>query len=293
MPNQRTIHARAHAKINLALAVGPPEPPGSDHAGYHPVASWMHAVDLCDEITLAASDRFAADIAWSDGRPAGWAPQDDLCVRAVRAAESLAGRALPVSLRVRKSIPAGGGLGGGSADAGAVLLGLRDLFALDVPDERLAAAAHALGSDVPFFVDPAAWEAEQPARPALVTGFGERVERLARRGDAVTLVCPPFGCATGAVYKAFDANPEPACDAARVGAMARSGTLDPDELFNDLGAPAERVEPRLGGLRRALERELGGPVLVSGSGSTLFCFHDADTVRGHAPGCVVVGTRLV
>ncbi|MCC5824171.1 MAG: hypothetical protein LAT64_04175 [Phycisphaerales bacterium] len=301
MASRRTIHARAHAKINLALGVGPPEPAGSLHAGYHPIASWMHAVDLADDITLTEASETSFDIAWNDGQPAEWDLADDLCVRAHAAVERLAGRSLPVSVRVRKAIPAGGGLGGGSADAGAVMLALRDLFALDIDDAAMLAGAHALGTDITYFIDPLAWEAEQPPRPALVGGLGDRIERLARRGDPLTLLCPPFGCPTGTVYRAFDASlaeggdggrDTDACTEVLRAMIARDG-IEPAALFNDLGEPAERAEPRLGAIRRAVADALALPVHVSGSGSTLFCFAPTERVRPHAPECRVIGTRLV
>jgi 4-diphosphocytidyl-2-C-methyl-D-erythritol kinase len=287
MPGPTQVHARAHAKVNLALAVGPP-----DATGMHPVASWMHAVDLWDAVTLAKADRTRHDLAWEDGTPVPWPAGTDLAVRAHHAAERAAGRELPALVRVRKSIPAGAGLGGGSADAAAVLLGLRDLFALRLGDAELAALGAELGSDVPFFIDPVAWDAEQPPRPAIATGRGERLERLPRRTDGVTLVLPPFGCPTGAVYRAFDDDPPGALDEARVRRLA-SAAPDPHALFNDLAGPAARVEPRLGEIRGALADALGGPVLVSGSGSTLFCFEPAARVAPAVPGCRVVETRLV
>lgn len=287
------IHARAHAKVNLALAVGPPVPPGQPGAGYHPIASWMHAIELGDDITLARAGTTRYDLAWHDESPLGWDPESDLCVRAHRALESLAGRTLPAEIRVRKSVPAGAGLGGGSSDAGVVLLALRDLFDLGIDDQQLIACAHALGTDIPFFIDPDAWRAGHPPRPALVTALGERTERLPRRADAITLICPPFGCPTGAVYRAFDARPARPCDEARVRLLASTPGLRPDTLFNDLGAPAEQAEPRLRPLRGSLARAIGAPVHLSGSGSTLFCFEPPDAVAPHAPGCRVIGTRLV
>jgi 4-diphosphocytidyl-2-C-methyl-D-erythritol kinase len=297
VPNPpRQIHARAHAKLNLALGVGAAIPPGSPNAGFHPVASWMHAVGLADEITLTIRGSTEYDLARADGSPVGWDPDADLGVRAHRAVERLAGRELPVHLRVRKHVPDAGGLGGGSADAAGVLLALRDLFALDLDDAALVHTAHALGSDVPYFLDTLAWQAEQPPRPAVVLGLGERVERMERRSDPLTLVVPPFGCQTGAVYRAFDeANdrPTPPADERRVRELARAGAPAEAALFNDLAAAAERTEPRLATLRRTLAGALGAPVHLSGSGSTLFCFADAEAVRPHAEGCRVIATRLV
>lgn len=269
MTGPRSITARAHAKVNLALAVGPPRPT-APFAGYHPIASWMHAVSLADDLELTRAPTTTYDLAWSDARPVEWTPEQDLAARAHRALEALVGRPLPVRLRLLKSIPAGGGLGGGSADAAATLLALRDLFALDVTDTALAACAHALGTDIPFFLDPDSWSQNLPPRPALVTGLGDHTARLTRRTASLTLFCPPFGCPTGAVYRAFDAAPTAACDEARVRALTQSAGIDPHALFNDLAHAAERAEPRLADTRRTLATALHAPVHVSGSGSTLF-----------------------
>lgn len=290
MTGPRSITARAHAKVNLALAVGPPRP-ASPFAGYHPIASWMHAVSLADDLELTQAPTTAYDLAWSDARPVEWAPEQDLAARAHRALEALVGRPLPVRLRLRKSIPAGGGLGGGSADAAATLLALRDLFTLDVTDTALTACAHALGTDIPFFLDPDSWRQSLPPRPALVTGLGDHTARLTRRTGFLTLFCPPFGCPTGAVYKAFDAAPTAACDEPRVRALTLAPTIDPHALFNDLALAAERAEPRLADTRRALAAALDTPVHVSGSGSTLFAL--IHSVPVGTPGVRAIPAELI
>ncbi|USO00016.1 MAG: hypothetical protein H6810_04970 [Phycisphaeraceae bacterium] len=295
----RTLELRAHAKINLALAVGPPiaEGPG---LGLHPIASWMHAIDLHDRVALTRLEPgspSAFETTWADGSAVGWPVESDLVFRAHGALEVIAGP-LPARIVVRKSIPAGGGLGGGSSDAAAVLRGLDWLFGLGIGHARLAALAHELGSDIPFFIDEAI-EPGEPPRPALVTGLGDRIDRLGgvSLGEwACLLICPPFGCPTGAVYRAFDARPDPGpFRAGEVERVSGAAVLDPSSLFNDLATPAETVEPRLGALRRGLESRLGRPVHVSGSGSTLFVFLPADecdragqSAENLEPGSIVI-----
>jgi 4-diphosphocytidyl-2-C-methyl-D-erythritol kinase len=291
-PVTEPISVKAHAKVNLALAVGPPIPAGQPHAGFHPIASWMHAIDLADELTVTPASETIYDLAWSDGTPFAWPAESDLCVRAHRALQAHAGRELPAGIILRKSIPDGGGLGGGSSNAGALLLALRDLFRLPTADAELVGIAHALGTDIPFFLDPLAWLTREPPRPALVTGLGDRLDRLPRRSGRVTLICPPFGCPTAAVYRAFDARPAESCDEARVRAVAGEPAHGA-ALFNDLVDAAERAEPRLGPLRRAIASGIGRPVHLSGSGSTLFCFVPARIVRPLALGCRVIEARLV
>lgn len=298
-----TIHLKAHAKINLALAVGPEIREGPEQ-GMHPIASWMHAIDLHDSIVLSRvgpDSPPAYDICWADGSAVGWESEADLIVRAHRALEAHAGP-LPAAITARKHIPAGGGLGGGSSDAAAVLGGLVRLFGLTTDHAELVRIGHALGSDIPFFLDEAAGAGEPP-RPALVTGLGDRVERLEPPlwdpHRVCLLVCPPFGCPTGEVYRAFDARSEPGVRrGGDVDRLARSPDFDPAALFNDLADPAESVRPGLRSIRRGLEERLGQPVHVSGSGSTLFTFVPAGLLdeatraaRSIEPGSIVMRTK--
>ena len=264
----RIYHRRARAKLNLALAVGPPRDEDDEFDGYHPIASWMATVGLADELILTrlsegSLSRYA--IGWHPEAvrtsPIDWSIRDDLAVRAHLVLQARAGRELPVQLKLEKRIPVGGGLGGGSSDAAAMLLALRDMFALDVPDTELVEIALELGSDVPFFLRGGA---------SRVENVGEVVtETPMPRGWAV-LVMPSFGCATGAVYRAFDESGAREFRIEAVRAMSERADPHGAELFNDLEAPAESVEPRLGGLRAALCEACGCAFRVTGSGSTLF-----------------------
>lgn len=287
MPSTRTIERLALAKINLALSVAPP-----GESGMHPICSWMSCVDVSDTLRitrLGEGDTSAFDLRWADGSPVEWDHASDLGVRAHALLEREAGRPLPVRVELSKSIPAGGGLGGGSSDAACVMLALDELFDLGLGAERLAEFSQVLGSDIAFFIDDAS-----PPRPAIVSGLGERVERLTRISDEVTLVCPPFGCATGGVYRAYDEAPV-ALREDDVRSMALAPP-DPERLFNDLAPAAQRVEPRLAELRDYLAAAMGLPVHVSGSGSTLFVIGPegtAERVRLAAPSCRVLPTRFV
>jgi 4-diphosphocytidyl-2-C-methyl-D-erythritol kinase len=260
---------RAHAKVNLALSVGPPEPAGADKPRWHPICSWMHAIDLADDLSIerAASSSYA--IEWAadapKASPIDWPIEADLAVRAHRLLESHIGRALPIRLELHKRIPVGGGLGGGSSDAAAVLVAVNTLFGLGRSPAELRAMSRSLGSDVGFFIDD---DADGPARPAIVSGFGDRIERLERRrADRLLLLLPAVACATPAVYRAYDAAPRALRSAEVRAAAGAPGALS--GLFNDLDGPAERVAPGLASLRRALAAALGRPIHMTGSGSTL------------------------
>jgi 4-diphosphocytidyl-2-C-methyl-D-erythritol kinase len=290
VPFPEPISFLAHAKLNLALTVGPPLPAGP-RAGHHPIASWMIPIGLADRVTLTPlppGSPARVRVVRDDGAPVDWPVETDLASRAHRALEQVSGP-LPVEILVEKSIPAGGGLGGGSSDGAAVLRGLVRLFGLPIDHDRLVSIAHDLGSDLPFFLDPARREPGVPPRPALVTGLGEQIERLPARpiGGPILLIAPPFACPTGEVYRAFDAAPRPFRPEA-VERLARGQEFDPAALFNDLAPAARKVRPGLGMVRDALALGLGRPVHVSGSGSTLFCFDDRDELaRTLAPGSIV------
>jgi 4-diphosphocytidyl-2C-methyl-D-erythritol kinase len=308
----RTITRAAHAKLNLMLSVGAPVAPGQPRAGYHPICSWFACVELHDDVEvrpLAPGSASEHVIACAEdavrATPIDWPLEKDLAVRAHRALEAALGRDLPARIEVRKRIPVGGGLGGGSADAGATLLALREAFGLDIDDAALAAIGATLGSDVAFFVD-----GEAPvARPALVSGLGEVVERVDRIEQSLVLVLAPFGCATGPVYKAFDeayeqsqkryeldravrglsgpergTGPREQMVRGRAERMLRAGRLEDELLFNDLAKPAFSVEPRLGQLVTALANGLRTGAHVTGSGSGVFLVPQPDRAHIEAAG---------
>ncbi len=289
MDEPGVIEVRAHAKVNLALSVGPPVASG-DRAGFHPICSWMHAIELGDDVRVERLPEGApasVDVRWADGSGVDWSARDDLAARAHRALEAHIGRALPVSIRITKRVPAGGGLGGGSADAAAVLLACDELFTLGLGDDALRAVSVPIGSDVAFFIDGPSFAARVPPRPAVVSGLGDRIERLDRHDDEIALILPAFGCATGAVYRAFDDDPTPSVDEARIRALALAPAVDFDALFNDLARAACVVQP---GLHPVLA--LPGAHL-SGSGSTVFApARSLDAARGSLPGTRAEATRL-
>lgn len=311
------LSLRAHAKVNLALSVGPPEPQGSTRGkpGWHPISSWMHAIELADRIDIAPLEpgqttRFVRAWGTDAARPyattsrAGfdWPLEKDLIVRAHTLMEQRSMRQLPAAIAMTKLIPDGAGLGGGSSDAACVMLGLNRVFALGFSAEQLRAFSTALGSDVAFFIDEprvaSASDTLPPPRPAIVSGFGDRLERLGKTQGAAALVFPGFGCPTPAVYKAYDIDPKPLRDA-EVRALVK-GAMRPDHpLFNDLTPAAARVEPRLTQIIEQVQRLTARPAHMSGSGSTIFVLAKDDTearalaVKLVAEGLTAVPSRFV
>lgn len=264
------IAVQAPAKLNLALAVGPP-----DGRGMHPICTWMVTVSLSDdlEITrLADGERSHHAVLWhADARrqrEIDWPLARDLSVRAHMAMETHVDRPLPLRMKLRKRIPAGGGLGGGSADAAAMLHGVNALFELGLADEVLRGIAANLGSDVPFLVG---------GGSALVHGLGERIEPLDGPTELhAVLVFPETVCPTEEVYGAFDELTSVGTwRADLVAALARSGAAPrPDSVFNDLQAAAIHVAPELGEHLQQFGDLARRRAHVAGSGSSLFVLCD-------------------
>lgn len=310
VPSTDSITLKAWAKLNLALSVGPPAPP----KGYHPIASWFAPIDLHDDLTvsrLADGETSRHEIRWATDAPRptpiDWPLEKDLAVRAHRLLEREAGRPLPISMVLEKRTPVGGGLGGGSSDAACALMAVNRLHRLGLSADRLRRLSMELGSDIAFFLDEPVVDARSTVPgAALVTGFGELIERTASPRGHILLFFPPFGCPTGAVYKAFDAKPHDPVNIRRVRSMidaaGTEGIVDQRTLLNDLGFPACAAEPRLGNVWGRLQEACGDDATVhlTGSGSTLFALVTPqrlsilqDRCKEASPECVILESAFV
>jgi 4-diphosphocytidyl-2-C-methyl-D-erythritol kinase len=151
----------APAKLNLFLHIL-----GRRPDGYHELQTCFQFIDLCDEIAIEVRAdgqiRRALDIP-------GLPESADLCLRAAHALKEATGSPLGADIRLRKRIPIGGGLGGGSSDAATCLMALNELWELNLPTKDLAALGLKLGADVPVFVH---------GRVAWAEGVGERLTPL-------------------------------------------------------------------------------------------------------------------
>ena len=163
---------QAPAKVNLCLEVL-----GRRSDGYHEIRTVMQTIDLADELEIAPAD--SLQVACDDPSLAG---DNNLVWHAVTDFAKSCGRLPLVKVSIKKRIPVGMGLGGGSSDAAAVILALNRLWDVGYPFSKLSEIAAGLGSDVPFFLLGGA---------ALASGRGEIVEPLpGRPGIPLTLVCP-------------------------------------------------------------------------------------------------------
>ncbi|MGE5345218.1 MAG: 4-(cytidine 5'-diphospho)-2-C-methyl-D-erythritol kinase [Acidithiobacillales bacterium] len=241
-----TLRLEALAKVNRSLLVLGVRPDG-----YHELDTLFQTIDLSDELVVEEDDRLTLSVA---GAPL---PSDDrnLVLVAARSLVARSGTTRGARFALTKRIPVGAGLGGGSADAAAALLGLNILWGLGLSAGELGQVAATVGSDVAFFLS---------GGRARGTGRGERIEMLPDLPDeSLVLLVPPFGMATPDVYREVGA-----------GALAGPPPTGPREDLmpdrNDLEAAAERLRPELRSLRASLLAAGAVTARLSGSGSALF-----------------------
>jgi len=252
----REVVLRTSAKVNLALEVL-----GKRGDGYHEIATVLQAVDLFDRLKLEAADTLSLHTDDPD------LPTDDgnLVMRAARMLQKAAGIATGARIRLFKRIPVAAGLGGGSSDAAATLLGLSRLWKLGWPRTRLQELAVELGMDVPFFLG---------TGRAMATGRGERLAVLPGGGGyALVLVNPGVPLSTREVYGRVPAGwrAEPTGTGRVVEALrTRNASTVAAALTNNLERVVEPVLPVIGRMKAALLAAGALGAIMSGSGPTVF-----------------------
>ena len=249
----------ANAKVNFTLEVF-----GKRADGYHALRSVVMPISLSDTLDIEVSDdgEITSDTGYDD----------DLCVKAarvlrnVRMFECSNVRMPGARIRVKKRIPAGGGLGGGSADAAAVLRALNELWKVGLSREELAEIGAQVGSDVPALVMGA---------PVVMEGRGEKVQDLGLKAKDLSrvLVNPGVQSSTKEVYAACEARPLDGENAtAKMVAALKSGDRGQiaAALMNDLQAPAVKLHPEIADALVSLRTTGVVGAMMSGSGSSVF-----------------------
>jgi 4-diphosphocytidyl-2-C-methyl-D-erythritol kinase len=250
------VEVRARAKVNLGLEVL-----GRRADGYHELRSVMWAIELADRVTVAATSggSIALECAAAD------VPRtpDNLAWRAAEVVRREMRSAAGFRIRIDKRIPVAAGLGGGSADAAAVLAASGYLPGKRLGVRRLGAMAVALGMDVPFFLG---------RSPALARGRGEELQPVKASGDlSLVLANPGFPLATRAVYAEID--PRDFGDGRRVDALVtalrRGAGAVADTVTNGLERAAARLWPGLTEVKATLLEAGCLATVMSGSGPTV------------------------
>jgi 4-diphosphocytidyl-2-C-methyl-D-erythritol kinase len=281
--SRKWLESEARAKLNLVLRIFPR---GTD--GYHPLETAFCRIELADTVRLRLRDEPGVSITVSGvaGAPEG---PENLAAKAASLFIERAGIAAGVQIELKKSVPSGSGLGGGSSDAAAVLRLLAG--AIDRPPDRTALLemARELGADVSFFV------ADAPV--ALATGRGERlvtVEPLEAR--PMLLVLTPIEIPTADAYAQWDS----ACEHGYIEMAAPAPELSPDSLksWDDVRALARNdfepvilsVHPALAAIKDRLQGTRPFLALLSGSGSALFAIYEDEARRDEAAS--ILGSEL-
>lgn len=249
---------RAPAKVNLSLRIV-----GLQADGYHELDMLMAPTDLCDTVKIRIMEHGSADIRviCSDKRMQG---SNNIAYKAVTAILQYAGKSIngtDININIEKSIPVGAGLGGGSADAAAVIVGLNKLLDLKLSKSQLIEVGHGIGSDVPFCIEAVLNEnkesscdsnsfAADKGFAARVCGTGEKIYGISIKKFKALFVNPGFEVNTGNVYKKYDelglvGSPSDVVDKMEK-ALTNNEIFSLDEYFiNDLTIPAFHAYPRL------------------------------------------------
>lgn len=266
-----SITVFAPAKINLVLRILDSRPDG-----YHNLWSLMQTVQLEDALELSLSDNHSTITLRCD-EPSLKTDASNLVYRAAAAVLEGAGRTVGLDIALAKRIPMGAGLGGGSSDAAATIIGLNRLLNLGWSTEKMAYLGQTLGSDVPFFFS---------APSAIVEGRGEKVVPVQIKGSRwVMLVNPRFPIETKWAYQQLSVSRTGVQPLSDVHAgLGKTGELSWEEVFqaaeNDFEATVFKAHPVLYKIKQRLLADGAETALLSGSGATVFgMFRNETTAR--------------
>jgi 4-diphosphocytidyl-2-C-methyl-D-erythritol kinase len=265
----REVRLGAFAKVNYALDVL-----GLRVDGYHEVRTVMQSISLADEVVLRrAAGGFDLSL---EPEEVEIGPQErNTTYLAWKALQRLTGEKLPVDVLLRKRIPAGSGLGGGSADAAAVLVGLNGLFGLGLRVDELREIGACIGADVPFCIS---------GGTAMGEGVGEILTPLpVPPAHLLVVATPPRSADTGKIYHAFDEarinstpSVEPVVSALRSGSLPALAAA----VGNDLAPVTRDIIPEVAELEQSLLASGALGASMSGSGTAVFgAFDDPEAAR--------------
>jgi 4-diphosphocytidyl-2-C-methyl-D-erythritol kinase len=250
------LHLRPPAKINLGLFIK-----GKRSDGYHLLETLLYPLpQLSDELWLSPNFRPGMSLQMT-GIPIEGGLDSNLCVKAYNLLKAHLGKLPGVFLRLHKHIPAGAGLGGGSADAAYTLRGLNQLFGLGLSLEELHPLAAQLGADLPFFLYD---------QPMLATGTGTELTPFSLDFPyRIDLRLPGIHSSTVGAYRALDYRQ---CDPARDLKFVLQQPVAHwrEALVNDLEPPVFAQYPELAALKAQLYDEGAVYAAMSGSGSAVF-----------------------
>lgn len=264
---------RACAKVNYALEVR-----GLRGDGYHEISSVLQSVSLADELEIERS-RGGFELSFEPEGVEIGPVEENTVYKAWALLWETSGHELPTRIRLHKKIPAGAGLGGGSADAAAVLVGMNELFDLGLDAEQLRKIGARIGADVPFCLS---------GGTALAQGVGEILTPLpAPPAHRLLIAKPERGADTGGIYRAYDERDSGGIASAhQVVAALRSGNLTElaGALGNDLEPVTTGLVPEVAAHKREMLRAGALGAAMTGTGTAIYGIFDAES--GDSPAAV-------
>jgi 4-diphosphocytidyl-2-C-methyl-D-erythritol kinase len=273
--SEEIITLPAFAKINLGLRVL-----GRRADGYHEIRTVFQTVTLHDGLTFETTRDGRLELTCTD--PTIPTDESNLVLRAASALRERYEVSLGACVRLEKTVPAGGGLGGGSSDAAATLLALAHLWDLKADVRELSELGARLGADVPFFL---------AGGTALGTGTGTEIAPLEDAPKLqLVVVTPAVRVSTAEAYKALGAPALTKAEALVNLSVSRTEADFPDSLCdvmsNDFEAVVVRLHPEIGRVREALRAAGATRASLSGSGSSVYGVFESELEAGRAAGAL-------
>ncbi len=247
-----TITLRPHAKINIGLYVT-----GKRPDGYHNLETVFYPVPLCDELTITLSDTDSLQL---EGIALEGDLMDNLVMRAVGKLRQCGHEVPPVSIRLRKNIPSGAGLGGGSSDAAFTVRGLNELLRLGLNTEEMQRMVASLGADCAFFITD---------QPMFATGIGDELSPISVNlsGMYIVMVKPDDFISTREAYSGVMPQ-QPQYDLRQ--SIAQDITLWPRLIENDFEHSIFPMHPAIADIKAQMYAQGAIYAAMSGSGSTVY-----------------------
>ena len=265
MTPMKTLRLEAPAKVNYRLDVLRKRPDG-----YHDLRMIMQRIDLCDAVDITVTD--TPGIRVTCGRAGVPDGPGNIAWRAADLLLQEAGRSAGIEVAITKRIPVAAGLGGGSSDGAAVLMGVNELLTLGYSDERLMEIGVKLGADVPFFIF---------KKTALAEGIGERLSALDRVPEVwLAIVNPNVHVSTAWVYQNLELTSEK--EHSTLPRFYESVADICAILSNDLESVTIRRFPVIAEIKEDLVAAGARAALMSGSGPTVFGVFDEEAAARRA-----------
>ena len=269
------LYEKAYAKINLFLLVG-----HKRDDGFHDIVTYMRPVSLADEIQIKINDAIKTEISLTvDGNPNIPTDHSNLVYKAAVLFLNTLQKTAQIEIKLKKYIPNGAGLGGGSSDGAAVLRALNRFFDFPFSQNQLKEMAAQLGSDVPFFI---------ASKPALCEGRGERLTELRPTcSPYVVIVSGKEHSNTATAYRLLDDWKER--NALTTQALPDFANFTKNDVYNDFEGPISFACPSVKEHLTILKSYSPIVCAMSGSGSAVFALFETEAEAIKAQSAFNVG----